>query len=207
MKRLKPSKLNFTTQLLAQRVKSLYITAPHSGAGTTTCAYALATAVHQTLSENILLIDGHLSKNSLTEHLALKNKLGFSDLVIAGGIGELNKAINGNTDNRLDIISTGQFPIEAPLGEERPSISLLLKSLLEQYTYIIYDAPPVHTPNETLALAAMFDATLLVLESDQTRWEVAEAAKEKLIQAGANVMGTIFNKRHYYVPQWLYNLF
>jgi hypothetical protein len=34
---------------------------------------------------------------------------------------------------------------------------------------------------------------------------VAQAARLRLTQAGAKVVGSVFNRRKYYMPKWLYN--
>ena len=93
MKVLDPSKLNLTSTLLDHKTKSLYIAAPHNGAGTTTCAYSLARALTSLISEKVILIDGNPGKGSLTEQLDMTERLGFSDLILSGGGGRLTKAI------------------------------------------------------------------------------------------------------------------
>ncbi|MDX1692631.1 MAG: hypothetical protein R3208_02630 [Ketobacteraceae bacterium] len=206
MKILEPSKLNLTSTILDHKVKSIYVASPHKGAGTTTCAYSLARALSESISEKVILIDGNPGPNSLTEHLGLVDSLGFSDLILSGGSGALRKAINTIDNEEFHVISAGQQVIETPMGGERPSLIQLIESLTSLYSYVIYDGPHIHKHNEPLALAAAFDAVVLVLKTNETRWEVAKSAKEKLAQAGANVIGAIFNKRRYYVPQWVYDL-
>ncbi|PIE40844.1 MAG: hypothetical protein CSA49_06390 [Gammaproteobacteria bacterium] len=206
MKILEPSKLNFTSTILDQKIKSIYLAAPHQGAGSTTCAYSLARALSRLISEKVILIDGNPGPGSLTEQLRLKDSLGFSDLILSGGRGTITKAIHNVEGEGFHVISTGQQEVQAPIAGERPSLNQLIESLTDTYSYVIYDGPPIHKSNEPLALAAAFDGVVLVLETNETRWEVANSAKEKLIQAGANVIGAIFNKRRYYVPQWVYDL-
>ena len=59
MKILEPSKLNLTSTILDHKVKSIYVASPHKGAGTTTCAYSLAKALSESISEKVILIDGN----------------------------------------------------------------------------------------------------------------------------------------------------
>ncbi len=206
MKILEPSKLNFTSTILDHKIKSMYIAAPHQGAGTTSCAYSLARALSSLISENVILIDGNPGSGSLTEHLKLEMSLGFSDLIVSGGSGDISKAVHTIDGEEFHVIAAGQQPITTPIAGERASLKQLTETLTNRYSYVIYDGPPIHKHNEPLALAAAFDGVVMVLQTNATRWEVANSAKEKLIQAGANVIGAIFNKRRYYVPQWVYDL-
>lgn len=206
MKVLDPSKLNLTSTILEHKTKSLYVAAPHKGAGTTTCAYSLAKALSTLISEKVILIDGNPGPFSLTENLGMNDELGFSDLILSGGSGALAKAIHRIPNEIFHIIPSGQQTLETPMGGERPALIQLIDSLTSVYSYVIYDGPPIHKHNEPLALAAAFDGVVLVLKTNETRMEVAQSAKEKLSQAGANVIGAIFNRRRYYVPQWVYDL-
>lgn len=45
---------------------------------------------------------------------------------------------------------------------------------------------------------------VFVVRAEDTRWEVAQAAVQRLTQAGAKVVGSVFNRRKYYMPKWLY---
>ena len=206
MKVLEPSKLNLTSAILDQKVKSVYVASPHKGAGTTTCAYSLAKALSSLISESVIIIDGNPGKNSLTEKTNLVGKMGFSDLNIPGFRESPQKAIHTIDGEPFHIIPAGVTPPSNPMGGERSDLMRLIETLTENYSYVIYDGPPIHRYNEPLALAAAFDGVILVLKNNDTRIEVANSAKAKLTQAGANVIGAIFNRRRYYVPQWVYDL-
>lgn len=206
MKVLDPSKLNLTSAILDHKIKSLYVASPHQGAGTTTCAYSLAKALSALISENVIIIDGNPGPNSLTEQMGLQGKMGFSDLNIPGYRESPQKAIHTIEDEPFHVIPVGVTPPCNPMGGERSELKRLIDTLTENYSYVIYDGPAIHKHNEPLALAAAFDGVVLVLKNNDTRIEVANSAKAKLTQAGANVIGAIYNRRRYYVPQWVYDL-
>jgi protein-tyrosine kinase len=42
------------------------------------------------------------------------------------------------------------------------------------------------------------------VEAEKTRWEVAEASRQRIIQGNGNVLGAVLNKRRYPVPDWFY---
>ena len=72
------------------------------------------------------------------------------------------------------------------------------------YSYIVLDVPAVLEEISSLRLAGMADAVILVVEAESVRWEVAQKAKALLAQANANVIGTVLNKRRFYIPEWVY---
>ena len=54
------------------------------------------------------------------------------------------------------------------------------------------------------ALVSQVDGVILVVEAEKTRWQVALSAKEKIIKSGGTILGTVFNKRKYYIPEYIY---
>jgi Mrp family chromosome partitioning ATPase len=48
------------------------------------------------------------------------------------------------------------------------------------------------------------DGVVLVVEAEKTRWQVVENLKEKIQNVGGNIIGVVFNKRRFYIPEALY---
>jgi Mrp family chromosome partitioning ATPase len=69
--------------------------------------------------------------------------------------------------------------------------------------FVIVDLPPVTEISPTLRYAGLLDGVLLVVGSEEVDRDVARRAKQLLIEAGANVIGTVFNKHRQHVPTWL----
>ncbi|MNC68363.1 hypothetical protein D3C75_1189460 [compost metagenome] len=63
----------------------------------------------------------------------------------------------------------------------------------------------MYSATDTLVISTLVDGVVLVVRAEETRWEVAQAAGQRLTQAGAKLVGSIFNSRKYYMPKWLYN--
>ena len=74
------------------------------------------------------------------------------------------------------------------------------------YDLIIFDSSPIIHYPETPMLASATDGLFLVLEAENTRWEVAEAARTNLEMAHVNILGAILNKRDYFIPPSIYRL-
>lgn len=55
-----------------------------------------------------------------------------------------------------------------------------------------------------LALAGRVGGTLVVIESEKTRWQYAARLISDLENRGAHVLGTVLSDRRYHIPQFLY---
>ena len=82
----------------------------------------------------------------------------------------------------------------------------MLSCLSAQYRFVVIDSEAVYSSSNALGLAALADGVILVVRAETTRWEVAQAAVERLRQANAKLLGSVFNARRFYIPKWLYNL-
>jgi protein-tyrosine kinase len=73
-----------------------------------------------------------------------------------------------------------------------------------RFDLIVVDAPPATTFPDGPGLASQVDGVILVVEAEKTRWQVALSVKEKIQKSGGNVLGIVFNKRKYYIPERIY---
>jgi Mrp family chromosome partitioning ATPase len=80
----------------------------------------------------------------------------------------------------------------------------LLHRLCEEFDLVIVDLPPLDSAG-ALEWAPLVDGTVLVVEAERVRWQMAARRIALLEQAGGNVLGTVINKRRDHIPQWLYH--
>ncbi|APC14790.1 cobalamin biosynthesis protein CobQ [Pseudomonas frederiksbergensis] len=200
-----PSESNLTSTVLDLDLRVLFLTAANSGDGISTSALALARQLSEMSSGRVLLVDASQSANNLSHQLGVQKERGFRDLLF-------------NQDNapRLEdcILEVSTLPFHVlPNGRHirgaehltPEQLRPLLKQLAEQYRFVVIDGDPVYSAADTLVIATLVDGVVLVVRAEDTRWEVAQAATQRLSQAGAKVVGSVFNGRKYYMPKWLYN--
>ncbi len=75
--------------------------------------------------------------------------------------------------------------------------------LRQDYEWVILDSPPVEDSPLALALAPTVDGVVLVLAAERTRYAVAAQARDALLASGANLLGTVLNRRRRYLPRFL----
>jgi len=47
---------------------------------------------------------------------------------------------------------------------------------------------------------------VIVVQAENTRWEVAQSAKERIKNAKVNLLGVILNRRKMHIPDWAYKI-
>ena len=183
-------------------VKTIMITSPAHGGGSTTTAVSFAKTMAQFCRLNVLLVDANLRSPRLHEVFNVEYNQGLADLLTKEKENSLlfKKVGHGN----LYLIPCGK-KTSGPLAIfESTRFDKTLKLMREKFDYVILDAPPVSGYAETKVMGKKMDGVILVIESGKTRKQVATRAKQDLEDAGAKVLGVILNRRKHHIPEWIY---
>lgn len=200
----KPSESNLSSIIRDIDSQSFLITSANAKSGVTSSALILADELSKTTNDRTLIIDVSLSKNSLTELLGKSDDPGLVDI---------KTNIEATTSLEKNYYKVENFNFYfMPIGFKKENtqdiihkeLNKILNKLSEEFRYIIIDGDSIYSNNNTIEIAAKTDAVILVVQAEETRWEVAQAAQKRLNQAGANIIGCIFNNRKYYTPNWIY---
>ncbi|MGL6247117.1 CpsD/CapB family tyrosine-protein kinase [Pseudomonas sp.] len=199
-----PSESNLTSTVLDQDLRILFLTSANPGAGTTTSALALASQLAQMSSGEVLLVDASQSATNLTHQLGLTKERGFRDLLFnTQSTPLLQDCVVNVSSLPFHILPNGRYV----RGTERLTperLGPLLDQLGSQYRFVVIDGDAVYSAADTMIISTQVDGVIMVVRSEDTRWEVAQAAVQRLTQAGAKLVGSVFNRRKYYMPKWLY---
>lgn len=185
----------------AAALRAIALVGCHSGEGVSTAAALLARQLAKSGGGRVLLIDAN--SVSPCQHVNFGTSLspGLIDFE-SNGLVDLS-CIQPATVENLDVLSAGAGGRElSPNGVK--AFCEALPALRQEYTVIICDLPPVLEQSPAMRIAAMMDGVVLVVEAEKTRREVANKAREALLQADSNLIGIILNKRQFHIPEWLY---
>lgn len=199
-----PSETNLTATVLDLDQRTLLLTAANTGSGTSTSALAFASQLALMSAGNVLLIDASLSPGGLSQQLGLAKLRGYSDLLFNQDTPPLAQdCIVRLSDQPFDVLPVGTWK----RGRDRldpEQLRVLLHQLSNQYRFVVIDGEAIYASADSLVIGTLVDGVILVVCAEETRWEVAQAASQRLTQAGARLIGSVFNKRKYYMPKWLY---
>ncbi|WP_404941280.1 CpsD/CapB family tyrosine-protein kinase [Pseudomonas danubii] len=199
-----PSESNLAVTVLDRELRVILLTAANRNSGITSSSLSMASELARTSRGRVLLVDTSLSDNSLTRRLDLGERPGFLDLALADTPPLLAQCIESSDELGFDFLPLGRRQQYA----ERLTPELLqelLQALAADYRFVIIDGDPVYSSGDILTLSTQVDGVVLVVRSEETRWEVAQAAAQRLIQAEAKLIGSVFNARKYYMPKWVYD--
>lgn len=149
-------------------------------------AVALAQAGHR-----VILVDCDLRK-PVQHHIFQLNKKGLTNCLV--GESSAVELLQDTESPNLRVLTSGPIPPNPAelLGSSR--MDTLLAALKGAADYLVLDSPPVIAVTDACVLARKADGVLLVLDADQVRPEMAQKAKELLVNAQGTIIGVILNR-------------
>ena len=191
-------RLNILRSSQNGKIKSLLFLSPTGGEGSTTVLVEFAAALAGQ-GEKVLLIDANFRSPSLHQQFHLEAENGLTEFLL--GKAKLSEVTKKTTVSNLWVIPSGSTPSSAiTLNALDPH----LQKMKEEMDWVLFDGPPVNHFDEGLALSGKVDGVVMVLQAEKTRWEVAQAAKQRLEDSGGKILGVVLNKRRFYIPKWIY---
>jgi protein-tyrosine kinase len=174
----------------------------HSNEGTSTVARQLARAASLRLGKAVLLIDLDRSRPEFQVFVDVAPEASLEDVMKSDA--PLEKAFCQVEDSSLYVMPLFQQSSLNPRTLDSAKNAMFWETLKDRFDMIILDTPPATLFPDGLALVRHVDGVVMVVEAEKTRWPVALGVKEKIVKNGGNVLGTVFNKRRFYIPEWLY---
>lgn len=192
-----------------REIVSVLVTSAHRGEGCSTVAVTLAASMACDRRDmRVLLIDANLRNPAVHT---------WFDLAPAPGLVEAMR----DEDNRYQYVRSSplrgvpNFHLLTAGGSaiadarhvaviESPVLATFAREMREHYDLVVIDAPPVIPYSDALTLCRLVDATILVIDAQNTRWEVAQRARNQLAHAEANLAGVVLNKRKLHIPKSVY---
>jgi capsular exopolysaccharide synthesis family protein len=196
---------------------AVVVTSANGGEGTSTIALNMTYAYAYDSAKNALLIDGNLRKPVLHNHFGVPREKGLTELIegTAGLHEVLVRVLLDETERRSDEQAKTTAPgfhfipaghsVENPIVlYQSPAFLALLEQLRYTFPFIIIDASPlIHYP-ESSVLAGKTDGAMLVIQHEETSWEVAQVAKKYLQMTNAHIIGAVLNKQQFFIPKQIY---
>ncbi|MGD8982433.1 MAG: CpsD/CapB family tyrosine-protein kinase [Desulfobacteraceae bacterium] len=187
---------------LGKDAKTIYITSCFDAEGKTTTAIHTAFALSVYGGANVLLIDGNLQSPQIHRMFSMELSPGLIDIFYSNV--SFEKILVPTRYKGLSIVTAGSVSIDTPIPFTKKGFKIKLEEMRSQFDYIILDGNSILTSSEAATIAVDFDAVILVVACEQTKWEVVQMVQEKIEKAGASVLGVVLNKRRFYIPDSIY---
>jgi polysaccharide biosynthesis transport protein len=181
---------------LTHKPKLVAVTSCGEGAGVTTTAAGLASALSETGDGNVLLVNMNVQEGEA--HHFYRGKLTCG----------LEEALERDKRNAACVQENLFIAKDLDINENLPRVlpkrfsHLVPKMRASDYDYIIFDMPPMSQISITPRLARYMDMVLLVVESEKTDRDAAKRATNLLLESKTNV-GVVLNKSRDHLPRRL----
>jgi protein-tyrosine kinase len=173
----------------------------HEGEGTSTIVREFARVTAKKLGKSVFLLDADQHNPRQQIFLHITPECGWEEVsrheVAAGNASDWGEADREENPTQPD-------PIPTPLNFYSPLMRDFWECLKKRYDVILVDSAPFSLSPEGVEIARRVDGVVLVVEAEKTRWQVVENMKEKIENAGANIIGAVFNKRRFHIPEAIY---
>jgi Mrp family chromosome partitioning ATPase len=187
--------------------RAVQFTASHFNEGVTSITLGLAVFMARMIENptDIIVVEANFRDPSFRDILKLNGK-GPIQKVLEGSCG-LEDAVELVEKDAFAVLSAEKTHAEGDRGPSETMLANMKGLLLELkklYRYVLVDSPPIIPFVDSAIMCEMVDGVIVVVESELTRAQVLDFALERLKSSGANILGTILNKRQFHIPRWLY---
>ena len=178
-------------QAAGSEIRSILVTSPNASEGKSTVAAHLAIAFARSGS-SVIVIDADMHNPSQHQMFGLSNVNGLAEQLSNVGNAEIVTE-QASGEGLLSVIPAGTSALPpADLLRSVPAQEFIEK-LSYAYDIVIIDSPPLRPVTDTLPLARVADATLLVSMRGQTNASEVEEAIEMLARAQTRPLGGVLN--------------
>jgi len=186
------------------------VTSSLSGEGKSTTALNLGYVLAES-GKQVLVIEADMRLPTISSRLKLERGPGLSNL-LAGLNGEREVVQPSGIQERLMIMGSGPTPPNPTelLGSER--MKTALKSIAEDYDFIILDLPPVNEVSDALVASRLTHGMIMVVRQGYaTRSSVGDAMRQ-LDTVGVKLLGFVMTysdgqngkRKDYYYRKYAY---
>lgn len=190
-----------TASARSQSELTLLITSSIPGEGKSVVATNLAVSIAQT-GKKVLLVNAD-SRNSIHCELLDPNpQTGLMDILT--GDAEWGDVVKKASLDNLYVITAGSENGHPDLSSLliSPRLEDFVESSREQFDVTIFDSSPAISTSESAAIGSKVDGVVLVIKADDTQKGAILQAKQRIQNAGGNILGAVLNcatieKRYY----------
>lgn len=175
---------------------------PGEDDGVSTMAREFSSFVASHTGSTTLLFDADRQKPSQLAAFGIRGASDFEQVVSDGA--SLDEAIYPVRNTGLHVASLSLRPTAKPFVFGSTRADYLLGQLRQRFDIVVVDAPTPTAAPDLLALTAKVDGVVLVIQADHTRYHQAKQAKDLIETNGGKLLGLVFNKRRFFIPDWIY---
>lgn len=171
--------------------KVVLLTSANLGEGKTSTTANLGVALAQA-GKRVILVSADLRRPRLNDFFGITSATGLTS-VLSGETELWNALIQPGIAN-LRILPSGPVPDNPTelLGSD--AMGKLLAELRDVADFVLVDAAPTLPVADSMTLAPLTDAVLLIADASRTSRKTIQRAMDQLAQVDAQILGAVLNK-------------
>jgi protein-tyrosine kinase len=175
------------------------------GEGVSTLVREFAKVAVERHGKSVLVLDAAYQDPGRRININVTCEYGWLDLLKEGEL--VDKAFFRVGDSNLYFAPISvQASMVPPTKDLSASIQFWDK-LKEKFDLILIDSSSDVNTSESVAISRNVDGVILVVEAEKTRRKTLKNIKTRIDANGGTIIGVIFNKRKYYIPEYIYKKF
>lgn len=186
------NQLKINLSFCGKDINTIMIISTVAGEGKSSVAFNLA----QTLSENekkTVLVDCDLRKSAMAvKYHMQKIDKGLSHYL--SGQAEFDDIVYSTENPKLFLVPSGPHILDPTNLLDTDIFKEFMKSLREQYDYIIIDTPPLGMVMDAVIVGQCADGAVLVIEQGKIKRKMAQNVVKQLKRSDIRVLGAVLNK-------------
>jgi capsular exopolysaccharide synthesis family protein len=186
----------------AGRGRAVIVSGMEAGNGCSWICARMAEVLASQVSGSVCVVDANLRSPGLHREFGVPNHYGLTDALQVTD--PIRRFVTSLSRPNLWLLSCGAEVegMQTMLGSDR--MRALLPELQREFDYVLIDAPPLETSDDSLMLGQNAEGIVLVLRANSSRRETARKAVRNLESASVRVLGAVLNHRTFPVPESIY---
>jgi capsular exopolysaccharide synthesis family protein len=174
----------------AGRPRTVAVVAATQDAGKTFVSVNLAQSA-SALDDKVVLIDADLRRPAVHDRLNVPRAPGLTSVLQGADLSESLRRVHDSPF--LRVLASGP-PVEDPSAVLGARSFRTVLDALRAVRLVVVDTPPAALFSDALAVASQCDATVLVVDLNNTRTVQVRQTLDQLERAGANTVGIVVNR-------------
>lgn len=192
------------SEMKAREHRVIMFTSAVKGEGKTIITAYLARILAMGSSEKILVVDCAVNNPQMHELFGVPNERGILNFL--SGNMELPDVVQELDPGVLDIVTAGPVKsadITQPLfNSER--MGQFINHVNELYDYVLIDTSAILEAPETPIIGSYSSGIVIVIQAGKTKREVIKRAMLMMQKLDGEFIGSVLNRKKYYIPEFIY---
>ena len=185
--------------------KMIQFVGSRRGEGVSTIVREFAKVAVERHGKSVLVLDAAYQDPARRININVTCEYGWLDLLKEGQLTDKAFLRVGDSNLFFAPISV-QASLVPPVKDLAMTLSIW-NQLKEKFDLILIDSSSDGNSSESVAVSRNVDGVVLVVEAERTRKKSIKKIKDRITANGGNIIGVVFNKRKYYIPEYLYKKF